>query len=312
MSEIMARGADTGGAYLDASAARMSAEADAAAEWLERNLARGRSEVFFENVQLTPMMAHALMTLNQGNRRINRQGVARWQRALIEGRWRLNGETLKVSDDGFLNDGQHRLKAVIATGRTAPFSICWGVTRESVVTIDNGTRRKAADAVEMDGHTNGTAKAAAIRLVMNYDGGYDFSRKYEHEEIKAAVAYASADLDLSINAGNVAARYYRQPPSLFIALHYLAARYDRDLTEQFFAALTAGGHDEPGHPIRRLRTRLQENMIGKAKLPMMEVAALVIKSFNAFATGRSVGQLRWFSPEPFPQFLSRPAPRTRR
>lgn len=311
MSEVMARSPAAGG-Y--SGAARLDRE-EGPAEWLARNLARGRHELFTEILTITPGQARALLELNQGNRRITKASLARWQRAMAAGLWVQNGETLKVASNGMLNDGQHRLEAVVATNRPAPAIIVWGVDRDAILTTDIGKVRAPGDTLTMAGYTNGTAKAAAMRLILNLEFKHDLSRKWENGEIRAACDVAP-NLDDSINPGQVVGRHYRQPPSLMTALHYMAARYDRPMADAFFHALATGGHDETDHPIRKLRTRLHDNMAAKAKLPQPEVAALVIKAFNAYALGRPMQLLRWSHTgvigEPFPQFLSRPAPKPRR
>lgn len=62
---------------------------------------------------ITPELAADLLSRNMKNRPVSQQRVRKYMAAMVAGKWLLNGEAIKISIDGRLIDGQHRLKAII-------------------------------------------------------------------------------------------------------------------------------------------------------------------------------------------------------
>ena len=105
--------------------------------WLDRNVARARATgKFCEFFLITPAIAKVLLANNNKNRTLVISGVRKWAEALKSGDWEDNGETIKVADTGELNDGQHRLTAVVETGIPLATFVAFGLSRESRKTVD--------------------------------------------------------------------------------------------------------------------------------------------------------------------------------
>lgn len=134
--------------------------------WLDRLLERGlRGRDSFEET-ITPGRAAALLKRNPRNRALKERRIAEVADDIRHARFDLNGETIILSDEGLLNDGQNRLWACIDAGKPFVTFMVIGVSRHSRVTVDQGTARTAADFLEME---NGTASprvaAAATRML---------------------------------------------------------------------------------------------------------------------------------------------------
>jgi len=69
-------------------------------------------------IDITPSYAHKLLTKNKENRRINKTRVKQYATSMARGEWVDNGQTIVISDNGLLIDGQHRLSAVVESGQT--------------------------------------------------------------------------------------------------------------------------------------------------------------------------------------------------
>ena len=95
--------------------------------WLDARIDRGKNEVFSEVAELSPILAGLLLVRNVRNRPIKKSRVAKWARAMEEGRWRLHHQGLAISNEGNLLDGQHRAHAVIASARTIPMAVTFGI-----------------------------------------------------------------------------------------------------------------------------------------------------------------------------------------
>src|SRR5216683_3522813 len=114
-------------------------------------------------VTITPEMAMNLLEHNTLNRPLNDQHVQRISRQIIDGKWRFNGDTIKIADTNDVLDGQHRLWAVIEAKKPIETIIVYGIARDAFATIDTLRKpRSFADVVALNGtarHRNYVASA---------------------------------------------------------------------------------------------------------------------------------------------------------
>jgi hypothetical protein len=102
-------------------------------------------------VTITPEMAEEMLKKNIGNRKINQANVNRIAADMATGNYKLNGETIKISPNGEILDGQHRLLAAVKSGITFRTYIVYNVERESIGTIDMGKGRSVDDSLNVMG-----------------------------------------------------------------------------------------------------------------------------------------------------------------
>lgn len=138
--------------------------------WLNARVERGASGIFSEVVDVTPGLAGEILRRNPDNRPVKAK-VENYAADMIDGRWVFNGEPIIISDDGFLNDGQHRLLAIIDANKTIPLLIVFGVSRVSRMTVDQGSARSAGDYLGMDNVPNAKTAASLTRIVMAIENG---------------------------------------------------------------------------------------------------------------------------------------------
>jgi hypothetical protein len=79
-----------------------------------------------------------LDTKNARNRPISKSTVERYTQEMAAGHWVSNGQPLIFSVSGQLINGQHRLKACVASGKQFDTLIVWGVDDSAFDTIDDG------------------------------------------------------------------------------------------------------------------------------------------------------------------------------
>lgn len=114
---------------------------------------------------ITPVNAEALLQRNPKNRILSRPRVNTIADAINRGEWKANGETIIIDSNGDLVSGQHRLHAVIKTGKSIQTLVVRGVDPEVRETVDLGRRRSASDMLVMRGEHNATTLAATIRVL---------------------------------------------------------------------------------------------------------------------------------------------------
>jgi hypothetical protein len=137
--------------------------------WLNECIERGNLGPFSEITSMTPGLASVILSRNEGNRNIKETKAQHFASDMIAGRWSFNGEAVIIADNGSLNDGQHRLQAVIEANVTVPMMLVFGVTRESRMTVDQGSARGAGDYLSMDGMPYAKNAATAARFIIAFE-----------------------------------------------------------------------------------------------------------------------------------------------
>lgn len=100
---------------------------------------------------ITPEIAQVLLSNNDRNRRVDARNLSNIMRDIVDGRWQANGESLIVADDGRVNDGQHRFIAVLLTGHPIRTILSFGVSAESMRTVNTGKKRQSKDRLAIAG-----------------------------------------------------------------------------------------------------------------------------------------------------------------
>jgi hypothetical protein len=118
---------------------------------------------------ISPALAKIYLDLNRSNRTIRQMRVNLYARKMTDGRWRLTHQGIAFGADGELYDGQHRLLAVIQSGKTVRMLVIRGLPREAREEIDTGKTRSAADNLTItDGEFLGCQHGAWLGALYAY------------------------------------------------------------------------------------------------------------------------------------------------
>lgn len=228
---------------------------------------------------ITPETAASWLKINTRNRRVSADLVNGYARAMQEGRWDTNGETIKISDRGRLLDGQHRLLACVKAQCNFRSYVIFGVNDDMFATIDVGKKRTAGDIIGLDDIKNADTVAAAVRWVVLLRSG-SFKKanvKMAADEIRL---FLMGEPDIETSAAEARKAHTVVAPAIAGALHYLFSIKDRETADAFMRDLAMGSNLIPGDPILVLRERLIRDKISKARLPQEEIMALCIRAWN--------------------------------
>lgn len=255
-------------------------------------------------------MAMKLLDHNTLNRPLNDQHVQRLARQIKGGKWRFNGDTIKIAEiisgKEDVLDGQHRLWAVIEAKEPIQTVIVYGVEREAFATIDTLRKpRSGSDVLALNGATTYRATMAqALTWLLRYQRGVletfrapqnriensDIEEMYEsHGGIQQAAERAQ-DLRRVCN------------PSLMTFLYYVIVNRNPEIAERMMRTLefpAAVAMDDPFFCLRAYFLSDRTN----TKNPLNTIA-LTFKACNAAYRGQTMKILQWRyqgeRPEPFP------------
>lgn len=268
---------------------------------------------------ITPDEARKYLDSNTHNRAPISKAIDEYARAMREGQWSLNGQSIVFDADGVLIDGQNRLMACVMSGVPFQTWVVRGVAdARAFVTTDVGRSRNARDMLTYRHNDMRpvTAKrvAAAARVVSAWDSC---------ENKSAFVGYALCGGGTAEEWARIAERYM---PRIAEIVELIGRRFDKMVAESiihgcavilyridegaahdFFRQLEDGVFSATDHPVKQLRDalafrardgRLNRRMIAREQM------ALIFKAWNAWRSGKQIKQLRFIDsgekPESFP------------
>ena len=246
---------------------------------------------------VTPPVAQALLSLNTGNRPMNGAWVETLAERMRRGAWMLTGEPVIVSREGVLNDGQHRLEAVVLSGVAVPMDVRFGVTRAAFAVTGTGKARTPGQMLSIEGHPSALRLAAAASVLVRYaryltgrTPTYVLGAEVGHDQVKR---FVDASPELAVSVRVVGCLGFRPLCNGHgVAAHYISTQHDPEKAAEFWRTVRDGLTTDARSPARQLRERLTRDALAKAKLPDTERFALALKAWLAWSAGRSVGELR--------------------
>lgn len=230
---------------------------------------------------VTPEWAAEIMAKNNTRNRKLSIAWVRVKNAILRDAWFPNGEAIVFDTQGVLINGQHRLKAIVESGRTVPCLVVYGIDPEAMATFDQGKKRSAGDVLSMIGHTHAVQIAATLGWQRAWDNGTIDSpskRTIPNDEV-IALANEYADMIDSIKYA-AGANNKMIPPGLHGFLHYHFSQQDKALAEKFFERVIDGIGVEKNSHEYNLRRRLENDLSGvRDEKTQIEIAALTISTW---------------------------------
>lgn len=267
--------------------------------------------------KITPAVAEKYLATMTRNRKLRGRLVERYADAMRANLWKLTGEPIKFNTKGELIDGQHRLSAVILSGKTIECDVRRQLHPSVFMDLDTGGVRSPGDLLQVAGFNYTSHVASAIRQansILEVESGVIKATSMGKKRVPPSILLEWAEehqdelteaIKMTITTD---ARVVCGPPSLFAALFFLFAQYNRKAAREFFGILIDGiGFEHDTHdPVYMLRKQLLAFKGNKnIKRPSYYKAALVIKAWNAFQMRDTIQQLKYSDGEAWPEISRR-------
>lgn len=260
-------------------------------------------------VLITPEVAERLLTANVHNRALAVHSVGRYAQDMASGNWEFTGDPIRVAADGSLLDGQHRLAAVMKSGRSIVMMVVSGLTSSSQDLMDSGRKRTAGDMFRLAKKANPTLLASTTKLVLAYkqgrivtagSGGTFASAASKAEQRKLASSDPLVSWAVSI-AATSAKTVPARPAARAFSL-WLMATVDKAEAEEFILSLAEMRTNGSGDPRLAVLTQLANRKTADSSA--VKEAFLLVSAWNAWRRGEQLGHFKVMSsgrPRPFPK-----------
>lgn len=254
-----------------------------------------------EQILITPKLAQDMLDSSKGNRSIRASRVDTYAKQMLMGEWHDNGDTVRVYSDGALQDGHHRLAAIVKSNVPMRTILVTGITKEAALTVDKGSARSVADNILFLNPEFGTEisglMAALARYIILHDAGLNWNMSGGGHAIHTTddkrIEFISSNREKMLESCRfakevVAVGNTMMPKSAVAALHYLGCRNDAAITESFLTVVFTGYGIERGTTADHLRTQLLKCASGTLKWTVPLRLATAAKCLKSHLAGRSI------------------------
>jgi hypothetical protein len=249
----------------------------------------------------TPDMCRAWIARGAKNRNLRPKALKKYTRAMLEGRWRLNGETIIFDENEDPINGNHRIHSCAAAGVPFETVAIRHVDKTVFPTIDTGIVRQLQDVLSIEGYPNAARMGAIAGFLWqvqtlnlsqtdrpnDWTSLLELAKDNEADLVEAASAITTMGWQSLRNA-------------TFGTLYLLCGRLDEGDRDAFFDKLSSGVALAKGDPILKLRARLTEPRHKATRSQRVMTLALAIKVWNAWRRNETINVLAWKTTEPFP------------
>ncbi|MGS0546553.1 hypothetical protein ACU8WE_28970 [Pseudomonas parakoreensis] len=241
--------------------------------------------------QVTPEVARAWLERNTGNRSASMAHVAKLEKTIRDGGWKMTGDPIRFSKGGSLLDGQHRLHAILQSGIAVTCVVMRGFDESIFDVLDSGKGRQKSDVLFVQlGLPVETCKmlATATTWVIDYEKEqFGFPGKAEKTEVLEFVKRNP----LLIAAAEYAHSLPRQSPvprSIAAMFYFYASQHSQAKAERFLERFMVGAVDGVSDNLLYLRNRCFSASVDRRPIHRSQVLAALIRTWNAEVRGKPI------------------------
>lgn len=263
-----------------------------------------------EVLDIGPAEAKTMLIRNHSNREIRNHYVTSLARQMRKGFWKLAGDPIRISTDGDLLDGQHRLSAIVESGTTQQFVVVKNVEASAQTVMDSGVSRTFADVLKMRGEGQYHLLAGIIRCVHSHEQGASWA-EIASGTIRGgnlellAVLERCPELKEAANIGSRMNHHYKIPGRIAGFSWWMLGQIDQTDRDEFFRRMLDKDWVDVSDPLARLHTTMLQDAASIRRMPVIAKFALLMKTWNFYRDGVKVQNLRWrrggARPEAFPE-----------
>lgn len=243
--------------------------------------------------EITPTLASRWLEKNTVNRSLSQSLIRKYASDMGQGRWDINGETIKLSLNGELLDGQHRLRACILVDKPFKSMVAMDLPTAAIKSVDIGRSRSFSDRLALEGTEKyRKSTAAMVRALWRYRNGI---LDPSHEQLAELYEKEREDVDravLLVNGlrGSVGGA---TPINVTAAglVYILARAKNAAQAEAYVQQLIVGEYIGKEDPAFVVRTRILRAKADRQGLEMEDQVSAMIAGWNAMRKNRPLSKV---------------------
>ena len=254
---------------------------------------------------ITPLLAEKwLATVPEYQRKIKSRQVQKLVIAIQKGEWRANGATIVFNAKGELIDGQHRLTAIVQSGKSVQSIVVRGVSADvqTFHTLGDVLPRSLTDFIHAK---HATIVSSVLRMIWAQKNGVwpighgQSSNRQVVPPIPDILKTGKECIplieDLCVDPLTAAGRMVQQQSfCIFLVYYYTHVSPVKDLVRlvEFFARVADGLNLTLNDPVYRLRQKFLQLGPGMS-IDRTARQALVLKALHLYLDGKDCPKLQY-------------------
>jgi len=246
--------------------------------------------------------AERLLSANTANRALSSANVAVIASEMASGRFKETGDSIKISTEGILLDGQHRLAAIVKSNTVHNILVVSELPSDVFDVLDIGKKRNSKDVLSISGVKNSGQVSSILKVILSYEQGLLNAGGGVYNQFKTPTIVLNrynSNPDYFNGLATSAAKYYFRSNLLttqeYGLLLHILGKISTDNAEEFFDKLSTGIALNQNDPIYLLRERLLKYKTSKLRVSLSLKVGLVFKAWNAYRKGRTLNTLTFNS-----------------
>lgn len=288
-------------------------------EWF----ARPHPSPWMKWIILTPEIARYLLNEhNTINRPISLRRRAHYKKIILRKEWHLTHQGMAMDEDGNVQDGQHRMHALIDAAEessdeslyiVAPFFV--GMSRDNFLAIDEGGNRSPQDLFARGGESYGAHIATTIRLVIAFNDQSPKRMLRERQTNETIINWFGTDAEefreaarfgvahsrkAKVTAGPLGAAYYLLRRANGIDNRYVAAFFEGLITGAKAGTRTMLEDTDPRQVTRAFFSNAKE---ARRRIGGLEALSIIVLAWNNVVEGKSPRFVRFTEDSAIPRVV---------
>jgi hypothetical protein len=260
--------------------------------------------------EIAPQRATAWLERNKKNRPIRQIHVKRISWLIVGGRWKLNGNSIKIDEDGNVLDGQHRLWACIEANMPIITIVVYNIKRDAFATVDTvQALRTATDVLKVTHDVSKRGKDISAALIwlshLEADTIATYRRsgnRIENDVVETAYAKHPEIVDAVTRVSKLGKL---ANVAILAFVYYVLCQRNAALAARFINSLENPAALPINDPFYMLRASYVSLYSNPRRVNPIAVIAVTFKALNYAARNEKVSVLVWRgygkAPEPFPE-----------
>ena len=243
---------------------------------------------------ITPDMAKKILEKNTINRYPVNANISFLVQEILSDRFLYNGESIIISENGNLMDGQHRLMAVVKANKSIEANLVEGILETTMNTIDTGAARTAGHVFSMQGVPNANSMAAMVKGILekaktnrltDKKGTIKLSSQvlYDFYILKKDILVEILRFTSSLHAKSVK---FSSPSAMGVYLYLFSLESKK--AKNFIRELMTGVQEYDSDAALKLRDKLINNKISTMKISYTKERDMIIYSWRKYLEGKDV------------------------
>lgn len=238
--------------------------------------------------EITPEIAAKWLELNHSNRTLQEARVTAMVDDILHDRWKLTHQGIGFDTNGDLFDGQHRLTAVLRSGKTVKMMVTRGMDPDTKEVTDIGKVRSFTDILNFRGFSNRAILGAVVKMHLHYLKGTSIQSYGKAISVPELIEHLEEYEQKYSNAAKLAGAWYVDidaPPKVVGTAYCIFEDVDPAAALEFFESMVNHATNGEDDPRRALMSRLRSMKVSGEKIPTPLLLNLFVKAWNQWRTG---------------------------